>query len=860
MNKSRFYISTLGITLYWLLLSPSLWAQNELTIQGKVINQNGEPLDAVTLFLFPMDSDEVVTYVLTNANGLFQLTSPKALPGDSLRIKAMRMGISTEQFILPNRSQQEVELKLKEQSFDLSTIEIKAKKIDQEGDTLKYFINSFQSVTDKSLADVLKKMPGITVQKSGQVLYQGEAISGFYIEGLDMLGGSYGVATNNIHPDDVASVEVLQNHQKIEALQELSISDKAAINIRLKESSKGVWAMLAELAMGLEEPNKLLGNGKLMGSRFSRKSQILTLLKANNTGNNLGRELTSFDSRARSLPSPVASIGVGVPPLLDEENYRKNNDLSATTNLLFTVGEKRTIGGNLVLLHEEEHPAMSRKTRHLLPNGEEVLFDEHEKGKMIRNSWSGNIFLNTNKPNYYLDSRIGFDVAQRECEALIYAEEDFRASQKEVPYNLRYDLEWIKAVGQAKMTLTSQNSMTTHPQTLYLQDIQQKIKEKQAESHTKLSFWKRSSLIPRLKLTASLFYNWDYSSLFLSEHQVRYPTHEAGAILSAYFSHKMLSLWSDLKLAYVDKSLQSDEYRSQLKYANFTPQVGFKLVPLRNFTINGDYSYSRQAPHIHSLYTFPILLGHRTSSQYEGELFLSSWHRVGLSMSYKHVPKMFFTSLHATYFHTQPNRLYGSTIEKQRIKMKTVMTDRTGQRYSIVGRLSKAFYWKSLKIGAEMGRYQTEMPILLQDEVLLSNIAQWRGAGDFYMKPFSFLEINLTSEFNSFKNRLENGKSRPAIQQWNNQLHLNFKPIEGLIAGVHFMHYYNGSNQNKAHFNLCNLSIGYDWSKVSLYGKVTNLFNTDSYIYSRINNSIQMDASYPLRARAYQIGINFKIL
>jgi len=56
-----------------------------------------------------------------------------------------------------------------------------------------------------------------------------------------MLDGRYGQATNNIAPQDVASVEVMENHQPIKALKDIVFSDRAAINLRLKPHAKARW-------------------------------------------------------------------------------------------------------------------------------------------------------------------------------------------------------------------------------------------------------------------------------------------------------------------------------------------------------------------------------------------------------------------------------------------------------------------------------------------------------------------------------------------------------------------------------------------------------------------------------------------
>lgn len=71
-------------------------------------------------------------------------------------------------------------------------------------------MSRFTEAQDRSIADVLRKMPGIEVAKSGEIRYNGQPINNFYIEGLDMLDGRYGQATNNIAPQDVASVEVVE--------------------------------------------------------------------------------------------------------------------------------------------------------------------------------------------------------------------------------------------------------------------------------------------------------------------------------------------------------------------------------------------------------------------------------------------------------------------------------------------------------------------------------------------------------------------------------------------------------------------------------------------------------------------------
>lgn len=83
-------------------------------------------------------------------------------------------------------------------------------------------MNSFAQRQDRTIGDVLKRMPGIDVSNNGKIQYQGIDINKFYIEGNDLLGGKYGIATNGISYDDIGAVEVMENHQPMQVLRGLS--------------------------------------------------------------------------------------------------------------------------------------------------------------------------------------------------------------------------------------------------------------------------------------------------------------------------------------------------------------------------------------------------------------------------------------------------------------------------------------------------------------------------------------------------------------------------------------------------------------------------------------------------------------
>lgn len=80
----------------------------------------------------------------------------------------------------------------------------------------------------------------------GQIKYQGQAINKFYIEGR-YAGWSLWYVTNTINPDDVGSVEVMENHQPIKALEDIFLSNLQLIFVS-KRMLKSRWVGTATLS------------------------------------------------------------------------------------------------------------------------------------------------------------------------------------------------------------------------------------------------------------------------------------------------------------------------------------------------------------------------------------------------------------------------------------------------------------------------------------------------------------------------------------------------------------------------------------------------------------------------------------
>lgn len=106
------------------------------------------------------------------------------------------------------------------------------------------------------------------------ITYKGKPINKFYIENMDALQGRYGIATNNISASDIATVQVLENHQPIKALEQSNPSDYAAINLILRSGVKGVFTATAHLGLGFN--THIRRQGDVAGMYFAKRRQHIT--------------------------------------------------------------------------------------------------------------------------------------------------------------------------------------------------------------------------------------------------------------------------------------------------------------------------------------------------------------------------------------------------------------------------------------------------------------------------------------------------------------------------------------------------------------------------------------------------------
>lgn len=154
-------------------------------------------------------------------------------------------------------------ISLSKKGKDLSTVTIisKAPPVVQKGDTSQYSASQYKVNPDATTEDLIKKMPGITVDKDGTVTAQGEQVKKITIDGKDFFGDDASAALKNL-PSEV--VDKIQVFDRLSDQAQLTGFDdgntQKAINIVTKTAIKNGQFGRAYAGYGTDERYSAGGN------------------------------------------------------------------------------------------------------------------------------------------------------------------------------------------------------------------------------------------------------------------------------------------------------------------------------------------------------------------------------------------------------------------------------------------------------------------------------------------------------------------------------------------------------------------------------------------------------------------------
>ena len=434
-------------------------------LAGRVVDAaDGRPL-AGAILLAADSTGRQAGYTTSAADGAFRLR-----PRQGMRaawIDVLMMGYRAQRF---NAARLPQEIRLAASAVEIREVEIRAPRLSLRGDTVSYNVASFTEAQDRTIADVLRKMPGIEIEKTGEIRYNGEAINKFYIEGMDMLDGRYSLATNNIAPQDVASVEVMENHQPIKALRDVLYSDRAALNLRLKKQARAHWTGTLCGAGGWS-PDEVLGSGSAFAMRIATRSQSMLNLKGDNTGEDPTADLRQLsveemlNGADNRYEAPAwFSTGLSEAPL-DDRRTRLNHSVMASADFLRKLTEDYQLSGHIACGYDRLTSDYASRIVRYLSDGE-LTEELAEQARLTDRQLAAQVKLLANTERFYLMDRLSADLAWSDFDARTTGSYPNRQQTVAPTHRVENDLNYIRRTGRRTLTVTSNLLWLTQPQQL----------------------------------------------------------------------------------------------------------------------------------------------------------------------------------------------------------------------------------------------------------------------------------------------------------------------------------------------------------------------------------------------------------
>jgi hypothetical protein len=150
-----------------------------------------------------------------------------------------------------------------------------------KGDTTEFNADSFKTQAGASVEDLLKKLPGIQVDKNGQITAQGETVKKVLVDGEEFFGDDPTLVTQNLRADMVDKVQVYD--KKSDQASFTGIDDgqrEKTINLKLKNDKKMGYFGRVTGSVGTDG----YYDEQLMANYFKKKEKISGFGIISNTG------------------------------------------------------------------------------------------------------------------------------------------------------------------------------------------------------------------------------------------------------------------------------------------------------------------------------------------------------------------------------------------------------------------------------------------------------------------------------------------------------------------------------------------------------------------------------------------------
>lgn len=843
MNRYSFFI----LCVFLGLLSVSAADPGEL--RGKVVDA---------------DTNEPVTGCIVKSKGAFTSTdkegrfviTPKS-GSDSISFRFM----GYESLSLPVTADFSC-VRLSPKATQLNDVIVKAPDIYAKGDTLVFNVAKYANAKDNAIIDVIKRLPGIKVKDDGTIEYQGKPINKFYLDGNDFIGGQYGLATNNISHKDVASVEVMENHQPVKALEGIEFPEEAGINLKLKDDARSRWVGVAQVAAGAQP---LLYDGSLFTMRMASKIQNMFTLKADNTGWNPANEIREHDfddmfssDYTESLWPEYISADIINAPLTEK---RTRDNLSWLANAI-TAWKKNDTSMRLKLNYMGDRLDYNSGMTTDYFSSQIPQFIQNNAQRTQTHDMSAQFYSQTNKRDYFLKEKFTVAGIWDKSNSTVTGSYDLAQRVDRKSFSASNDLKLVKRNEKKLFTLISRNTFGHSPDQLTVagdEDAVQSLGTTDFRSTTETRFGKMTRFW-KYYLTAGLDLDW----LRMNSSLAGLGEFDNNGIHEAFLSN----LYATPQIDYERNGWRAS-LRIPLKwlhhsvagrhdYVNTSPRLYVRRQLTSKSDVSGSVAYSLGSPQPYMNITAPVLSDYRNLFIADNPDKYSQKMAATLSYRYRNPLKSLFFNLSATYNYSRTSIMSNQLFIDDFIVSTYAQRLNNSNSWYVNGGFSKGLGHSRIVVGCDVNASVSSASSMRDYDVIpyrqmtagvkpyfKGSLLKWLSANYEADYGFSELKINgKTNDYHTFRQNIFTTIIPSDIVQFT-------------IGAEHFLTRFPEGNTA----NLLLIDASAVWrlnNKVRLSLTADNLLNRRSYEYVNYGTLSRSEHHFLIRRRSILASIQYR--
>lgn len=833
-----------------------LYANAQASYKGRVVDEKQQPIQDVNIIIY-QSATSIISYGFSDGQGKFDVACPDKNKANSIGF--ILMGFETLQIPIKEFKDGQT-IVLKNKTFQLKEVNIRPDKIIQRDDTLVYNVLSFKQAQDRSIADVIAKMPGLEVQQNGRISFEGKPINKFYIEGMDLMGAKYAQASENLNANMIHSVQVIQNHQPIKTLKGVQFSDQAALNIVLKEDVKNVWAGVLDVSMGsaIQKNAEYLYSGRLLGMIFGRKRQNLSMYKNDNTGKNISKEVTDLttmlwdnqkeDGLLRNLAIPAAEV--------DEQRTTFSNSHLVATNHLIKNARDNDVRIQLDYLWNKKEGNNLHTTEYLDLDG--VILSEENETVTRSSRLNGNLTYKVNKDKLYINNRLCGDMDfNKNHGSTLLNNGQISQYVKLRKSHLTEDFTLISRLKNGNsIEVSSQSTYSYLPgQLLTVEGATEQLDITAFETHNYAAF---SHKIKGFIINHKMGYNLKkqqidvtYQNLDEQEDYIRQNIYLASSLHFEKKSFKMR--------ATVQANAMHQQYReNQSTRFSIYPNLNMQYDCSSTTSASINYSYRKRENSLTSIYRTPIFTSYRTQASHTGELTNRGIHTASLYWKYQQPIKGRFLNMNFSWVRRTNEQLYQGAYDAPVYKRTPTAHRYDADTYLIGGNASHSFYWGRTTVSLGCQQMWSNYYLLQNEEKTPWQIRNTELTFKLAMQPHRIFSYEFSSQMQTNKqiNRTDKALSGDRLTKFNHSIALFFFPIKNLEVGVENDFYHTSDTNTSSNF-FTDTHLSYQWKRYELRLIGNNLFGNHLYAYRMHTSVTNVYSAYRLRPR--ELLLHFSI-